>query len=104
MNNNYLIPANSKRSMLMFGLFTGFDLGLLIAGIATSFFLLLLVPAETVWQIILILLPGLICSFLVLPIPNYHNMLTVFKLMFVFFTTNQKLRWKGWCYLDGEQK
>ena len=46
----YLIPANSKKSMLIFGAFTGFDLGLLAIGGSISLVLLLLVPLENIWM------------------------------------------------------
>ncbi|MBQ8234481.1 MAG: hypothetical protein IJZ36_02715 [Bacilli bacterium] len=102
--NNYLIPANSKRSMLWFGLFTPFDMAIFATGIGLTFFLLLIIKAESLWQVLLILFPGLTGAFLVLPIPNYHNVLTIIKSVYKFYTTNQRLKWKGWCYLDGKQK
>ena len=33
MDNMYLIPANSKKSMLLFGLFTKVDLALFLIGV-----------------------------------------------------------------------
>ena len=40
MNNNYLIPANSKKSQLYFGLFNKFDLILFGSGVGTSLLLM----------------------------------------------------------------
>ena len=42
MNNNFLIPANSKKSMLIFGLFNKFDLILFSCGISATLLLLLI--------------------------------------------------------------
>ena len=44
--NNYLIPANAKKSMLIFGLFTKFDLFLFGGGIGLTLLLLILLPLE----------------------------------------------------------
>jgi len=38
--NGFLIPANSKKSMLIFGLFNGFDLIVLAIGIVITIILL----------------------------------------------------------------
>lgn len=100
----FLIPANSKRSMLIFGLFNKFDLILFCSGLGVSFILLLLLPLQSLWVALLAIAPGLITGFLVIPVPNYHNILTVLKSIFEFFTNNQKYIWKGWCYYDVKRK
>lgn len=100
----FLIPANSKRSMLIFGLFNKFDLILFCSGLGVSFILLLLLPLDSIWVALLAIAPGLITGFLVIPVPNYHNILTVLKSIFEFFTNNQKYIWKGWCYYDVKRK
>ena len=99
----YLIPANSKKSMLLFGLFNKFDLILFLLGVGTSLLLLLVLPIESLLFAIIALTPGLICAFLVFPVPNYHNIRTVIKLAWEFYTTRQKYIWRGWCYNDGEE-
>ena len=96
----YLIPANSKKSMLLFGLFNKFDLILFLLGVGTSLLLLLVLPIESLLFAIIALTPGLICAFLVFPVPNYHNIRTVIKLAWEFYTTRQKYIWRGWCYKD----
>lgn len=100
MNNMYLIPANSKKSMMIFGLFYEFDLILLITGIVVTLLLLLILPLDSLPISILAISPGLISGLLVFPIPNYHNTLTVIIEMWIFFTTRQKYIWKGWCVMD----
>ena len=103
MDNMYLIPANSKKSMLLFGLFNKFDLALFLTGVGLSLLLLLILPIEGLLFAIIALTPGLTCSFLVFPVPNYHNIRTVIKLAWEFYTTRQKYIWRGWCYKDGEE-
>ena len=98
---DFLIPANSKKSMLIFGIFTWFDLILFSIGLGTTILLLLIVSPSTFWGAIIDLAPAVICSFLVLPIPHYHNTLTVLKEVWTFYTTRQRFIWKGWCVKDG---
>ena len=103
MDNMYLIPANSKKSMLLFGLFTKIDLALFLIGVGISLLLLMILPIENILMAVIALAPGLICSFLVFPVPNYHNIRTVIQLAWQFYTTRQKYIWRGWCYKDGEE-
>ncbi len=103
MDNMYLIPANSKKSMLLFGLFTKIDLALFLIGVGLSLLLLMILPIENILMAVIALAPGLICSFLVFPVPNYHNIRTIIALAWEFYTTRQKFIWRGWCYNDGEE-
>ena len=102
--NSYLIPANSKKSMLKFGLFTTSDLVLFIVGLSLSLLLLMILPVDRLLIAILAVFPAAFCAFLVIPIPNYHNVRTFIKIAWEFFTTRQKYIWKGWCYTDGEEE
>lgn len=104
MNNNYLIPANSKKSLLIFGLFTKFDLIMFSIGIVSTLILLLILPVDQLLYAIIALAPVLVTGFLVLPIPNYHNMLTIIKEAFNFFTQRRNFIWKGWCFNHGEDE
>lgn len=100
MNNNYLIPANSKKSILYFGLFNKFDLILFGSGIGTTLFMMMILPGGN-WIIsILTILPAVVTGFLVFPVPNYHNVLTLLISIWNFFTTRQRFIWKGWCVRD----
>ena len=101
--NTYLIPANSKKSMLLFGLFNKTDLILAVTGVGISFLLMMFLPVDKFWVAILSVTPGLICAFLVFPVPNYHNVRTVIKNAWIFFTTRQRYIWKGWCFDHGEE-
>ncbi len=102
MDKSYLIPANSKKSILIFGLFTGSDLAIAAVGIGLSLILMMTLPVGTFWVAILSILPGFIAAFLVFPVPNYHNVRTVIRNAWEFYTTRQKYIWKGWCFSNGE--
>lgn len=100
----FLIPANSKKSMLIFGAFNANDLIILGTGLGISLLLLLLLPLENLVIALSAIAPGLICAFLVFPIPNYHNTMTVIREVYSFYTTRQRFIWKGWCFLDGDKE
>ena len=95
---NYLIPANAKKGTLIFGMFTKFDLVLFGIGILVSVLLLKSISPETLKAAIICLLPLFISAFLVVPIPNYHNVLTLIKEMIDFFYGRRNYKWEGWCY------
>lgn len=104
MNNNYLIPANSKKSLKIFGIFYTFDLILFGSGVGLTLILLMVLPIANVTFSIIAIIPALVTGLLVFPIPNYHNVMTVMIEAWVFFTTRQKYVWKGWCVLDDEDR
>lgn len=101
---DYLIPANTKKSMLLFGLFTTTDLIIFGSTMGVTLLLLLILNISTLPIGLLAITPGLIGAFLVFPVPNYHNMLTIIKNVYVFYTTRQKFVWKGWCISHGEDE
>jgi hypothetical protein len=104
--NIYLIPANTKKGMLIFNVFRVPDLILFATGLVTSFVLLTILGANDVASTTIVLAPALICAFLVLPIANYHNVIT-FLIIILMFLTNQRIYlWKGWCFYEwtGEEK
>ena len=102
MENSYLIPANSKKSMLIFGYFNTVDLIIFGCGIGITFLLMMFFPMEKFAFALLAIAPGAIAALLVFPIPNYHNVRTVINNAWVFYTTRQKYIWKGWCFDHGE--
>jgi len=102
--DTYLIPANSKKSMLILGLFNQFDLILFGIGVGVSLFLLMILPVDILMWAIIAILPGAITAFLVMPVPNYHNVRTFIKIAIEFYTSRQQFIWKGWCFNDGETK
>lgn len=103
MDDQYLIPANTKRGRLLFGWFRPFDLALFGCGVLVTFVLLAFMPMENVWMTIVVLAPAVITGFLVMPVPYYHNMLTIIVELYEYLTNRQTYRWKGWCWKDGKK-
>ena len=97
---NYLIPANAKMGTLIFGMFTKFDLILFGVGTTVSVLLLMIISPESFKAAIICLLPLFITAFLVVPIPNYHNVLTLIREIIDFFYGRRNYKWEGWCYKD----
>lgn len=104
--NNYLIPANSKKSMLIFGLFNVTDLIIFGSGIVTTIIMLLIFSPSNLVFAIIDILPVAITGLLVFPIPNYHNMMTVIQNIWVFYMYPERRQygWKGWCAQSGEER
>ena len=80
--NQFLVPANSKKSRLIFGFFTPRDL--IVCAIGGT----------------LTLLPLLMAAILVFPIANYHNVMQLLLNIFDFAVGRRKYYWKGWCVKD----
>ena len=99
-NNGYIIPANSKKSMMILGLFTPVDLAIFSIGCLVTVIMLMVMRNANFGQMLLILAPALIASFLVAPIPNYHNVYTVLKETVEFFYKRRNYKWEGWCTRD----
>ena len=101
MNNLYLIPANSKKSQLWFSIFRPFDAALFGVGIVTTIILLITVTkSDSIFLMFLKVLPALLTGIMVLPIPNYHNVMGFFKSMINYLSSNKQYYWKGWCVKD----
>lgn len=98
--NNYLIPANTKKSQLILGLFTPLDLGLFGSGCAITILLLAIIPNAKFWQMIIIILPALITGFLVMPVMYYHNVLQFLINVFSYISKRREYYWKGWCIYE----
>ena len=101
MNGNYLIPANSKKSMLILGFFNMIDLIVFGVGVFATLMMLLIIKSNEILVMALVLSPALISAFLVMPVPHYHNILTLLNNIFTYFSKPRKYYWKGWCYQDG---
>lgn len=106
MNNNYLIPANTKRGKLILSIFRPKDLIIFASGALISFLLLLIFSNQlsSIIGVILVLLPVIVCGLLVMPIPNKHNMLVFIETAYEFFANRQRYEWKGWCaFIYGQE-
>lgn len=100
-NNNYLIPANSKKSQLILGFFTPVDLVVFITGVTFSVILLMVISSDEIGVMLLLASPALFASFLVAPVPHYHNVMTLIGNIYRFYSRRRKYYWKGWCVRDG---
>ena len=96
----YLIPANSKRGMLIFSVYRPIDLVIVLTGAIMTFALFFIIGADSFGLVILELLPALLGAFLTLPIPNYHNTLVLIREVTNYFKNRRVFVWKGWCVYD----
>ena len=103
MNTNYLIPANTKKSQLILGFFTPIDLAIFGVGCTITIILLFLFQGMSLSMALIILMPAMISGFLVIPVPNYHNVLQLLTNIFTFFLNRKRYYWKGWCIRDGKE-
>ena len=102
MNDQYLIPANSKKSMLIFGVFNVTDLIIFGSGCLLTFILLMILDENTIKHAVIILLPALITGMLVMPIPNQHNLRTFIGNVYNYFSNRRTYFWRGWCMRNGK--
>ena len=98
--NGYLIPANAKKGTLIFNIFRPFDLILFCVGVVVTLLMLAVVPSTNMVAVTIALMPGCICGLLVLPIPNYHNVLCALISIYKFYTERRRYVWKGWCFYE----
>lgn len=103
-NNNYLIPANSKKSQLILGFFNGFDLIVFLTGVGFSVLLLCLIKSNNLMVMLGLASPAIIAAFLVAPVPNYHNVMTLIGNIYRFSTGRKKYYWRGWCVKNGNNR
>ena len=101
--NQFLIPANSKKSMLKLGLFNWFDITVLSIGIIITMILLFVIKDANMGQLILMLSPALIAVLMVMPVPPYHNVMTLLGNIVRFYTGIKKYYWRGWCVKNGNK-
>lgn len=99
--NEYLVPANTKKSMLILGFLRPLpDLLILVSGVVLTVILLLWFDTENIWVAIVACIPALFCIALVMPIPNYHNVLVAIQSVLRFYQERRIYYWKGWCIYD----
>ena len=99
-NNQFIMPANSKKSRLIFGLFTVTDLIVLGVGILLTVFMLFILKEPKLWETIISAMPLILSVCLVFPVANYHNVLQLVINIVNYLTGRKKYYWKGWCVKD----
>ena len=103
MGNEYLIPANSKKSMLILGFFNPTDLIIFGTGCVITFIFLMTIKTNSLKEAAFVIAPALAGSFLVLPVPNHHNIRTFIGNIYHYFTNRRSYYWRGWCIRNGEE-
>ena len=98
--NGYLVPANAKRGTLILNVFRPFDIIMFGTGIIITLLLLVLIPSNETVMILISCLPVGITGLLVVPIPNYHNVLCAIQSIINFFTERRNYIWRGWCFYE----
>jgi len=100
---NYLIPANSKKSMLILSFFNTTDLIIFSVGCLITFILILAIRVNDLTGSLLILMPALVTGFLVMPVPYQHNIRTLIGNIYTYYARRRTYYWKGWCAKYGEE-
>ena len=97
--NQYLIPANTKRGQLIASIFRPVDLAIFVTGVSITFTLLLLFSKYNAGTVLMViaLFPGLVATGLVVPVANYHNVLVAIQELINFYSNNHNYKWRGWC-------
>ena len=98
--NGALVPANTKKAMLIMGMLRPIDAIILGTGIAISVVLLLIFNDAGTLLTIVSCIPMLICLILVMPIPNYHNTLVALQSILRFNQERRNYIWMGGCIFD----
>ena len=98
--DSYLIPANAKKGTLIFNLFRPFDLILFGSGVFITLILLMIFADDNMVTLIITVLPAIITGTLVLPVPNYHNVLCAIQTIIAFYSNSREYEWKGWCFYE----
>ena len=103
--NGSLVPANTKRSTLILGMFRLVpDVVIAVTGTIITVILLAILSNVGTLAMILSLIPMLIGVVLVLPIPQYHNTLCAIQSILGFYQGRRKYIWRGWCNRIGQEK
>lgn len=98
--NGWLVPANTKKAMLIANMLRPIDAIILGTGIGISTIFLLLLGNSGTLLLVLACVPMLIALILVLPIPNYHNTLVAIQSILNYYNERRNYIWRGWCMKD----
>ena len=99
--NEYLIPANTKKSTLILGFMRIVDVIIASTGIVITILLLVIFEnSDSTLATLIICLPAIIGGLLIMPIPNYHNTLVALQSIFRYYNERRNYIWRGWCIYD----
>lgn len=97
----YLVPANTKKSVLIFGFMKGIDACIAAGGLLASVIGLVAIgDRNSTLLTIIVCLPGVIAGLLILPIPNYHNTRVALLSIIRYYRERRNYIWRGWCIYD----
>lgn len=104
--NGYLVPANAKKGTLILNIFRPIDLIMFGVGAFITLLMFLIVDTNNLVMVLLSCIPIGITGLLVVPIPNYHNVLCAIQSIFKFFMERRNYYWRGWCFYEkfGDKK
>lgn len=100
--NQYLIPANSKRSMLILSLFAPIDLIIFGIGAGLTTIMMMTIQTETTVDLVVIVAPLIISGIMVAPVPNHRNIWQLTANVYSYLSHRRTYYWKGWRVLDEE--
>jgi len=98
--DSYLVPANAKRGTLWLNVFRPIDAAIFGIGVLVTLFLLAVFANDNIITLIICILPAGITGLLVVPIPNYHNVLCAIQSIIAFYSNSREYEWKGWCFYE----
>ena len=102
--NGSLVPANTKKSMLIFSMLRPVDAIILGVGVSISVILLLIFSNAGTIITLVSCIPMAITLILVMPIPNYHNTLVALQSIFRFYNERRNYIWRGWCIYNEHKR
>lgn len=103
MDGQFMIPANTKKSQLIFNIFRTTDLILFGTGASLTLILLFIFKGNTLIELFIKLTPVSVTGILVMPVPYYHNVLVFLQEVIKFYNNRRVYIWKGWCATHGEE-
>lgn len=98
--DSYLIPANAKKGTLWLNFLRPIDAIIFGCGIGFTLILLLIFSEKGMVWLIISILPVCITGLLVVPVPNYHNVLCAIQSIIIFYSNSREYEWKGWCFYE----
>jgi hypothetical protein len=89
--------------MLIFGMFRPVDLGIFITGGVLTFLLIFINNPQNLTDVLIDLLPLLITTTMVAPVPNQMNIWSFTVNVYSFLVHQRDYRWRGWCKSYGQE-
>ena len=98
LNGEQIVPANSKKQLLIFGFLGKTDAIILGVGSVISFLMFTTISVVNIKGVIITLIPVFLTVFLIFPIPNYQNCRILLAEIYNYYKNRRRYIWRGWCY------